>query len=378
MINITNPENCCGCTACVYTCSHKCISLFEDEEGFLYPSVDASLCVECGACEKVCPLLNRNTPKPFFKVLAVKSNRDSLKMKSSSGGVFYLLAEAIVNDGGVVFGTVLDDNYEAYIRSAQTLEEILPMMGSKYMQSRVGTTFKEAEAFLKQNRKVLFVGTSCQVAGLKRFLKKDYPNLYAVDILCYGVPSPLVWRRYLSDLTYGRPEEVTSVDFRNKSLNGWSNYSLVVKGKDMVFLSENHTKNPFMNGFELYMRPSCFKCKCKNGRSGSDLTLGDFWGIKDLIPDFYDEKGIGVVLISSEKGNALVSSLDLTVRLSSYEDASKWNGGFSEHFLMPKERAAFFKALHHGKKVECVINNILYPPSKWKRFVRFFTNRFNS
>lgn len=199
MIKIQNKQDCCGCAACVQRCPKRCISMKEDNEGFLYPVVDESVCIDCGLCEKVCPIINRPEKLPVKEVLAVKNRNEAERMASSSGGVFIALAKKTIEKGGVVFGAVFDENWEVMHTYAETLDEVKPMMGSKYLQSRIGNSFRDAEKFLKEGREVLFTGTPCQVTALHNYLRKDYLNLLSVDFLCHGVPSPGVWRKYLDE-----------------------------------------------------------------------------------------------------------------------------------------------------------------------------------
>ena len=200
MISIKEKKDCCGCSACVQKCPKHCITLTEDEEGFLYPKVDTLVCINCGLCEKVCPWLNQPEKIQPQEVLAVKNRNEEERMASSSGGVFIALAKKILEKGGVVFGAVFDENWEVKHTYAETLDGVRLMMGSKYVQSRIGNSYNEAEHFLKEGREVFFTGTPCQVTGLHKFLRKDYPNLLSVDFLCHGVPSPGVWRRYLDEI----------------------------------------------------------------------------------------------------------------------------------------------------------------------------------
>ena len=200
MIEILNKKDCCGCSACVQICPVKCIHLQEDEEGFLYPIVDKAKCIECGQCEKVCPFLNIENERKPIKVFAAQSKDDQLRLNSSSGGIFSLLAECVLAEGGVVFGVRFDDNWQPVFDYAENIAELDAFRGSKYVQAIVGNAYIDAKAFLKQGRKVMFSGTSCQIAGLKKFLKTEYENLLTVDVVCHGVPSPLVWRHYLQEI----------------------------------------------------------------------------------------------------------------------------------------------------------------------------------
>lgn len=381
MINIVNKQDCCGCSACVQRCPKHCISMKEDSEGFLYPVVDESICIDCGLCEKVCPIINNSEKLSVKEVLAVKNRNETERMASSSGGVFIALAKKTIEKGGIVFGAVFDENWEVMHTYAETLDEVKPMMGSKYLQSRIGNSFRDAEKFLKEGREVLFTGSPCQVTGLHNYLRKDYPNLLSVDFLCHGVPSPGVWRKYLDEefqLSARRAAAgkntvlssslksvpvITGIEFRDKTLNGWKKYSFVVRGsasktdKNSVLLSDIHYNNPYMRGFlaDVYLRPSCYRCRCKNGVSQSDLTIGDFWGIDRLMPDFDDDKGVGLVLVNTDKGKALLDTLDMEIRRSTVEVAKAWNGGFKEQVARHPNRKKFF---HSYNRQTGIISNI--------------------
>ena len=193
MIEIKDKSQCCGCNACVQRCPKQCIAMCEDEEGFLYPEGDEAICIDCGLCENVCPVINQADARIPLQVYAAKNTDEKIRMHSSSGGVFSILAEQTIKQGGVVFGARFDENWEVKHDYTETIDGVSVFRGSKYVQSKTGDTFKQAEQFLKQNRKVLFSGTPCQIVALKRYLKKEYENLLLVDFICHGVPSPGVW-----------------------------------------------------------------------------------------------------------------------------------------------------------------------------------------
>lgn len=334
MIHITDKHNCCGCSACVQICPKKCIGMQEDKEGFLYPLVDLDTCINCGLCEKVCPCINLVDSKAPLQTFAAKNPDDQIRMMSSSGGVFSMLADRILNDGGVVFGVRFNNEWEVVHDYIESQECISLFRGSKYVQSRIGTAYRDAETFLKAGRSVLFSGTPCQVKGLKLYLRKEYDKLLTVDFICHGVPSPGVWRQYL-DETFGYPDRregrgkntvlsvskdipvITGINFRDKKL-GWKKFSFVVRGKsaeggqNSVLLSDIHRKNLYMKAFlrDFIIRPSCYFCPVKGGRSGADITLGDFWGIQNVLPLFDDDKGVSAVLLHSEKGKEYYSKIN--------------------------------------------------------------------
>lgn len=378
MINITDKHNCCGCSACVQRCPKQCISLHEDNEGFLYPHVNTNDCINCGLCEKVCPWLNRQNKLQPLEVLAVKNRNEDERMASSSGGVFIALAKKVIADGGVVFGAVFDENWEVKHTYAEKIEDVRPMMGSKYLQSRIENCYKNAEKFLKDGRLVLFTGSPCQITGLHNYLRKDYPNLISVDILCHGVPSPGVWRKYIKEIfNFARLETevgnnkimspskrvtpiITDIKFRDKTFHGWKKYSFVVSGKT-IMLSELFYQNPFMRGFisNVYLRPSCYKCKCKNGISHSDITIGDFWGAPKAMPDFDDDKGIGLVLVNTNRGKVIFDSLDMDVRKTTIENARISNGGFNDNTAKHPNRKIFFSMYQDSNNFISNINKTL-------------------
>ncbi|MDM8234239.1 Coenzyme F420 hydrogenase/dehydrogenase, beta subunit C-terminal domain [Phocaeicola barnesiae] len=378
MIHITNKQDCCGCSACVQRCPKHCIHLTEDAEGFLYPIIDKKICINCGICENVCPLLHPSKPIPVLKTLAVKNVHEEERFSSSSGGVFISIAKTILQKGGVVFGAVYDEHWEVKHTYAETKKNVKAMMGSKYLQSRIENSYIETERFLKSGREVLFTGTPCQIAGLRKFLRKNYPNLLTVDFLCHGVPSPGVWRKYLyetfsnlhtnSSSSQNIIPAITSISFREKT-HGWKNFSIEFRGnsipqtgRNITLLSDIHRENPFMRGFlsDIYLRPSCYNCRCKNGVSQSDLTIADYWGIDKLMPDFDDDKGIGLVLINTSKGESYFNLLNMEVRLSTLKDAQQFNGGFKERIRIHPKRDFFFKQLSEGKSVSKTVELCLH------------------
>lgn len=302
MIEIKDKKDCCGCHACATVCAKHCITMKSDEEGFLYPVVDKDTCTDCGLCEKVCPVINQSEPRKPLKVYAAKNKNEEIRRQSSSGGIFTLLAEKVIAEGGVVFGARFDENWDVIHSWTDTIEGIAAFRGSKYVQSTIGDTYREAKDFLKQDRKVLFSGTPCQIAGLNYYLGKSYDQLLTVEVACHGVPSPMVWRNYLYIKAKGR--SVQNVSFRDKS-TGYYTYSTnyTINGRTY---KQYYKYDDYMLGFihNLYLRPSCFNCPSKGGRSGADLLIADNWAGQGI----NDKKGSTLLLCYSEHTRLFFSS----------------------------------------------------------------------
>lgn len=357
MINIKEPKDCCGCNACAQRCPKHCITLQEDHEGFLYPQVDINLCIECGLCEKVCPVINQSIKKEPLQVFAAINPDEKVRMESSSGGIFTLLAEKVIQENGVVFGARFDENWEVKHDYTETIEGLAAFRGSKYVQSRVEDNYLKAERFLKKGRKVLFSGTPCQIAGLKKFLRKEYDNLLTVDFICHGVPSPKVWRMYLDEIckNYINQEErkpcIKAINFRNKS-SGWKKFSFFLK-PDPTFIQDHKefiepfSNNLFMKAFllNIILRPSCYRCPSKKGKANSDITIADYWNIQQVLPKIDDDKGISLVLTNNSKGKDLFFSCNIMYQETGFEEATIRNGGFHEEITIPQKREYFFKKI---------------------------------
>ena len=339
-----------------------------DSEGFLYPVVNEADCIDCGLCEKVCHELHPYEQRKPLNVYAAINKDEDIRLKSSSGGIFYLLAEKTISEGGVVFGARFDEDWQVVIDYAETMEGIKPFMGSKYVQARTATAFKDAEAFLKQGRKVLFSGSPCQIAGLHHYLRKEYDNLTTVDFVCHGVPSPKVWQRYLDEVVKSGKRAINDVKFRNKS-NGWKKFNFVLsynQEEKTHSLCSWHQQNHYMRAFlsDMILRPSCHECRAKQGSSNSDITIADFWGIHIEMPEMDDDKGTGLVLVNTDKGSQALDWSKVTKKESSIEVASKYNGGLSSITKPHPKRTDFFAALDASPSVIDLIDKSLRPSFK--------------
>ncbi len=377
MIEITDKQLCCGCSACVSICPKNCISFAEDEEGFLYPKVDKTNCINCNLCESVCQFVRTSDKHIPKKVYAAKNLNEQERLNSSSGGIFILLAREFISKGGVVFGVKFDENFDAIHTYAESFDELKAFQGSKYVQSRIGNAYLQVRDFLKEGRNVLFSGTGCQILGLKKFLQKDYDNLFTVEIVCHGVPSPKIWKDYLNGLGL---VDINEFSFRNKS-NGWKNYYLEAKNnKNTIIFRDSFKTNIYIKGFlnNLFLRPSCFNCVARQ-KSGSDIILGDFWGISNFLPEFDDDKGVSLVLINSSKAEEVYNSLQVESIETKYEYALKGNPLLEISVKKTKKRNKFWcyyskQNLNNAIKKVCKGGTCVF----FKRVIRWSTNRLKS
>lgn len=360
MIRISDKSKCCGCSACVHICPKQCVSLFLDNEGFLYPKVNASDCIDCGLCEKVCPVISQKEEKKPLETIAALSINEDIRLKSSSGGIFTLLAENIIKQGGIVFGARFDEEWAVVIDSAKTQDEIELFRGSKYLQARIGDSYKQCKEELDKGKEVLFSGTPCQIAGLQNFLRKPYSNLLTVDFVCHGVPSPGVWKKYLEEVLNSSKKAIKDVNFRNKP-EGWRKFHLTInwdEENNTCTLSSRYSDNPYMRAFlaNMILRPSCYECPAKSGRSHSDITIADFWGVENFVPELDDDKGVSLVLVNTDKGKNTISKCTLEVKAVDYDEVIPHNPSITTSARMHRSREKFFKK---WQKQESVTNYML-------------------
>lgn len=397
MIEIKNKKDCCGCSACAQRCPKQCITMQADSEGFLYPIINTSLCVDCGLCEKVCPVINQNAPRKPHSIYAAYNKDEQVRLQSSSGGIFTLLAEETIKKGGVVFGVKFDKDWMPVFDYTETVEGIAPFRGSKYVQATVGNAYKDAERFLKSGREVLFTGTPCQIAGLKKYLRREYENLLAIDIICHGVPSPKVWEMYLREtstkLIQSLPipanndydsykSYIKDISFRSKK-TGWKKYSFQLKqnytsnSNEEIVFCESSYKNAYMRAFlnDIILRPSCYSCPSKENKSHSDITIADFWGINNIDPSFDDDKGCGLILINTNKGESIYKKLDIVSKEKNLNEAVKYNSAYYKSSTPHPNRERFFNGLDTINDLSQYIHKMLEPSFyvKIKRVVKRYT-----
>ncbi len=350
MPELAKRNQCSGCTACVAVCPQGCISMKENRDGFCYPEIDRQKCVSCRLCEKTCPVL---CDSPQFEsevtAFAALSKDKQIRMESSSGGLFTEIARTILNAGGVVFGTAYNEEFDVVHICVDNEADLSKLRGAKYSQSDLTGIFKEVKSKLDNNRRVLFAGTPCQVAGLRSFLQKDYEKLLLIDFVCHSVPSPMVWRSFLQQLS--RDKQIETINLRSKA-TGWSHYQyshfveysdgehLEIRNQDSLYMKL------FVNGY--ISRESCSDCRFKGYQRLSDLTLGDFWGIWDIDAEMDDNMGTSVVLIQSHKGLLALEQINDSVKLKqvTLEEASRCNPAILFSARHSKDREKVLKTIN--------------------------------
>lgn len=330
MPTLADPHKCTGCTACAAICPKGCITMVADENGFSHPLVNESTCIQCGLCEKKCPIRSKQAFSHMPTAYAARSVDTRMRLESSSGGVFSELAQIVLAQRGAVFGAAYDDHFRVIHICAEDEHSLARLRGAKYAQSDLFGVFDDVKDRLTRGQEVLFSGTPCQVGGLKAFLGREYENLVTVDFVCHGVPSPMAWERFVKELSVQSP--LLSVNLRAKD-TGWSRYQYchALQYADGMRRLIPNSESLYMKLFvgDLINRQSCSNCSFKGYARRSDLTLGDFWGIWDIAPEMDDNCGTSLVLVQSEKGrrlwNAISSRLvsrEVTLEEASYENPS--------------------------------------------------------
>lgn len=350
-----NKKDCCGCTACEQACPVKCINMKEDGEGFLYPAADMEKCIHCHKCEKVCPVQNTSIVNSESKMFVGYNKNEEIRKKSSSGGIFSAVSEWFLEQNGVVFGAAFDENFEVCHIAAETQEELSKLRGSKYVQSRLDNTYGLVQQYLKSNRKVLFTGTACQIAGLKAYLNREYENLYTLDVLCHGVPSPKIWKLYLEEKQEQYAAPIEQIEFRSKE-NGWKNFSVNIAFSGGRRYCVSHRKDQFMQMFlgNIDLRPSCYDCRFKGFPRISDMTIGDSWGIESYMPDLDDDRGTSLIFIHSLKGRQMFDAVKegLNLREASLDIALPIMADSRRSVEMHPNRKKYFEGVSGGESIE--------------------------
>ena len=330
--NTKDKKDCCGCTACIHSCPVHAIRFEKDVEGFGYPVIDKDACISCGLCERVCPVSNPrydNSKEPEVYAALLKSVDE--RKRSSSGGLFYAIASWVVKKSGIVYGACIDAKNQVFHISAETVQELQKLRGSKYVQSSLGDTFKKVKEDLQNGRWCYFVGTGCQVAGIKAFLRKDYDKLITSDLVCHGVPSQWLFDQHIAYLEKKYKGKVSEYKFRNNEIGGGCEiFNLTTpKGNIKTIINPTYNLSPYLFSFMYAMtyRHSCYNCKFATIPRQGDITLADYWGSKHFFPQMDNSKGISLCLVNTEKGREIWDKVKLTCDYepSNVGDGAKYN-----------------------------------------------------
>lgn len=351
MIHINQKSDCCGCRACEQICPKSCISISPDECGFQYPHINKDICLECGLCEKVCPFLNFTTDKNAERHVYAMSHKDQdIIENSSSGGAFYGIYNWGIKHGYKVYGVAFDEKFCAVYKSATDMDGCVSFRRSKYIQTNPAQLYSKIKSELHNGERIIFSGTPCFVKGLRNFLRKDFEQLITIDLICHGIPSPVVWMKYLRFLEDKYKGKIVDVNMRDKRL-GWCHRSLTsVKVDSKGDVCDTSASNTYMNGFgqDIFYRPSCYNCKFSNMDRPGDLTIADFWDINKYTNKFEGKRGVSCCISNTQKGNEIICHI-------------------RDNFLF-EER----------KKEECLQPNLMRPTAINKQTEQFWRDWVNS
>lgn len=378
MIVIEKKEDCCGCGACTQICPKSCITIEEDSSGFSYPKVDTSNCIGCDLCVRACPF-KKETPKvdPICASVARTKDDDYLQ-NSSSGGIFYELSKTIIDHGGVVFGAAFDESWTVRHTSAKTLDSLKPLLRSKYVQSSIGSTFLHIRDLLKQEKEVLFSGTPCQVAGLKSFLNHEYENLYCVDFYCHGVPSPLVWKKFLDQKFRSKGRNIVDINFRSKK-HGWFLFEFCIQ----YIERKKHRWNEGRSEYNVYMktlygdyvRPSCFNCPFRDLHSCADVTLADAWNIVGSSHELNDDRGASLLLVNTPKGGKLCQAINVESYNCSLDEVYQGQEAVRSGIQKPSKYDYFYKRVGECSDITKLINKVTREKGI-KSYIKYILNNY--
>lgn len=348
MIKITDPSKCCGCTACAEICSHGAIEMHPDKLGFLYPVVDVAKCVDCGLCDKVCSFVpdtreGRSVPKTAkVDVFAVRHKESEILAQSQSGGAFSAMAEQVLKRRGLVYGAAFDESHMVRHIRIDALEGLPALRGSKYVQSDIMGIYGQILGDLRNGLEVLFTGTPCQVAGLKSYVPKTLQDgLLTMDFICHGVPSPAVWKDYLDYMS--RQGKIVKANFRDKSVAGWKEHK-------ETFIYSNGVKkvaDSFRVLFykNIMLRHSCSVCPYNVINHKSDVTVADFWGVDEILPQMDGPEGTSMVICNTSKGQELIGrasdALNIVPAVLDYDFMSRRNPNLVRPARIDKDRMVF-------------------------------------
>ena len=372
-IETKDESSCCGCRACEHKCPQNAITMVGNEEGFLYPVIDIKLCVNCGACDRVCPQMAPPKKEDPVSIYAVQHNDSAILSSSSSGGVFRLIADEVINQGGCVVGCVWDDDFHPVLKIADSLKELFPMQGSKYVSSDTLNVYEQVKSRLKDGQLVLFTGAPCQCAGLLNYLGKQYENLLTAEFLCHGMPSQLIFDTYISHLIKkyrikNGKKSIKNYRFRDKTKRGWGLVSSCTfeKGKRVKVKYTFESTDPYIYGFinGYFNRYSCYSCKYRGQKRFADFTFCDFWGVEKFYSEIDKTKGVSALSINTPKADSFKENIADKANLIKTDAAfvSKCNASLLEEGAepIPKARLTIYSSIKE-KGWQFVAENKLRP-----------------
>ena len=341
-------DKCCGCTACMAVCPKKAIHMKADLEGFLYPEIDESVCIGCNLCRAVCDFTEIHDWQHYAEPIAyaARHKSDMERMASRSGGIFTALSDYFLSLSGVVYGAGYDSNWRIIHKRATNRQERDEMRGSKYVQSNMIGVFNQVIRDLCQGKYVLFSGTHCQCGGLKQFLtmkRIDISKLFVLDIVCHGVPSPLIWEKYKEYMVTKYPGKIDQVDFRNKKKYGWRAHVETLSINKRMYDTEYY-KDLFYGHCSL--RPSCYVCPYKNLVHDTELTIADLWGVEKCAPELDDNRGVSLVLINNDKGRTVFNKVKTNLIVKKSELTECLQPPLVHPFPEPENRCQFWQDLN--------------------------------
>ena len=354
MINITEKQNCTGCGACINACPKHIITMEEDNDGFIYPKINVKDCIDCHLCEKSCPMLkdktvvNKNTVDyPKFYAGQLKRKDDLLEV--SSGGAFWAFSQTLIEAGGIVYGAVQEDVDHIFHYRSESIDDIKRIRRSKYFQSDIRLSFRQAKEDLKNGSTVLFSGTGCQIAGLKVYLNKEYDNLITCDVVCHGVPSRKIWKAYRKEKEEKEGKKIVDLVFRDKSA-GWSHNQYKITYEDGSIEKEASTQQLFHAGYlkGLFYRPSCGCCRFASLPRVADITLADYWRYEGRFRQQGCDLGVSLITVNCEKGNKLLQQSSKYLDYDPTERTLALNSckHLDEHPSENPDRSNFIKLFH--------------------------------
>jgi len=345
-----DKKDCTGCGACMNICPRKAIKMVEDEMGFLYPQINKELCINCGMCKKTCPVFeNKSAKRDLPTVYAGWSKDENVRYNSTSGGIFTEIAKLVLNDNGYIVGAQYGENNQVEHAITNTFEGLEKLRQSKYVQSNIGDIFLQVKELLEQGIFVAFAGSPCQIAGLYKFLRKKYSNLLTIEFICRGMNSPKAYKSWLSEIEFNKKSKISRVWFKYK-MNGWKKSPRCTRLDfiDGSFLVIDDEKNLYMQGYledNLYIRPSCGRCKFNSLPRQADITLADFWGIEKSLDD---DKGTSLILINSDIGEKYVNMImnNINAYQRNIEEVYAGNVCFDNSVVINSKSEEFLKSLN--------------------------------